>query len=381
MRLILCSLVFLLPLLSACKEAAQPALMAPMVGVASPVLRDVDVERDFVGEIRAVNEAEIRSKVTGRILEVQFREGELVQAGQPLFRIDNDTLVAAVREAEAGVNNAQANYAKASADVSRYRALVEKGTISGQQYDTAVTAEAQAKAGVNAAQATLANAQAMLRESAILSPYSGRIGRAQVNVGAVVSAGQTLLATVSTTEAVQVDFALSEQDYLALVKPALETRPAGAPRPHIPARLLLSDGSLYGESGEVTFSDRALSPETGTFAIAATFPNPKEVLKPGMYGRVRLVVQHLPGALLVPNKAVQQILDKNFINVVTADETLMRKLVRIGASVGDETIVVDGISISDRVVVEGYHKAAPGSRVRTQRLDVAVAAPAADNAR
>lgn len=380
MRATLLSLLLTLPLLSACQQEAPPAPPAPMVGVMTPVQRDVEVERDFVGEIRAVNEAEIRSKVTGRILEVQFREGELVQAGQPLFRIDNDTLMAGVREAEAGVNNAQANYAKASADVARYRQLVEKGTISGQQYDTAVAAEAQARAGLNAAQATLSNAQAMLKESAILSPYSGRIGRAQVNVGAMVSAGQTLLATVSTTEAVQVDFALSEQDYLALVRPALESRPAGAPRPHIPARLLLGDGSLYQESGEITFSDRALSPATGTFAIAATFPNSKEVLKPGMYGRIRLVVQRIPQAMLVPRKAVQQILDKTFINIVGGDDIVTRKLVKTGADVGGDTIVLEGLSASDRVIVEGYHKAQPGSKVRPQAVSEAPLAATPDNA-
>jgi membrane fusion protein (multidrug efflux system) len=379
MRAILCSVLLALPMLSACKQETPPTPPIPTVGVASPVQRDVEVERDFVGEIRAVNQAEIRSKVTGRILEVQFREGELVQAGQPLFSLDNDTLMGSVREAEAGVNNAQANFARASADVARYRLLVEKGTISGQQYDTAVAAEAQAKAGLNAAQATLANAQAMLKESAILSPYSGRIGRAQVNVGAMVSAGQTLLATVSTTEAVQVDFALSEQDYLALVRPALESRPAGAPRPHIPAKLLLSDGSLYQDGGEITFSDRALSPETGTFAIAATFPNPKEVLKPGMYGRVRLVVQRLPQAVLVPRKAVQQILDKSFVNIVTGD-TMTRKLVKVGANIGDDTIVLDGISVADKIVVEGYHKAQPGGKVRTQPVNEALPASSPDNA-
>lgn len=355
-----------LPALNACKQEAPREVPTPTVSVALPTQRDVEVERDFVGEIRAVNEAEIRSKVTGRILELQFREGELVKMGQPLFKIDNDALAATVREAQAGVNNAQAALTKASADVARYATLVEKGTISRQQYDGAVATEAQAKAGLNAAQATLVNTQIMLKESAILSPYSGRIGRALVNVGAMVSAGQTLLATVSTTDAVQVNFALSEQDYLTLVRPFLESRPAGAPRPEIPAKLLLSDDSLYGEIGAITFSDRALSADTGTFAIAATFPNPKEVLKPGMYGRVRLVVARLPQAILIPQKAVQQILDKTFINIVSEGDVLTRKPIKTGYSVGTETVIKEGLNINDKVIVEGYHKARPGAKVKPQ---------------
>lgn len=373
-------LFILMPIVIACKQEVAPPTPVPTVSVGKPSLRDVEVERDFVGEIRAVNQAEIRSKVTGRILEVQFREGEPVQAGQALFRIDNDSLAATVREAEAGVNNALAALAKASADVTRYKSLVEKGTISSQQYDSAVAAEAQAKAGLNASQATLTNAQIMLKESAIVSPYSGRIGRALVNVGAMISAGQTLLATVSTTEAVQVDFALSEQDYLALVRPQLEKRPVGAPRPHIPAKLLLSDGSMYNELGEITFSDRALSADTGTFAIAATFPNPKEVLKPGMYGRVRLVVAHLPQAMLVPQKAIQQILDKTFINIVAADETLVRKPVKTGATVGPDIVVNEGLSATDNVIVEGYHKARPGGKVRPMPVAGDAGTPVPNNA-
>lgn len=360
-----------LPTINACKQEAPREVPTPTVSVALPTQRDVEVERDFVGEIRAVNEAEIRSKVTGRILQVQFREGELVQAGQALFKIDNDALAATVREAQAGVNNAQAALTKASTDVTRYAALVDKGTISRQQYDGAVATEAQAKAGLNAAQAALVNAQIMLKESAILSPYSGRIGRALVNVGAMISAGQTLLATVSTTNAVQVNFALSEQDYLTLVRPYLESRPAGAPRPEIPAKLLLSDGSLYADLGAITFSDRALSAETGTFAIAATFPNPKEVLKPGMYGRVRLVVARLPQAILVPQKAVQQILDKSFINVVAEGDVLSRKPVKTGYSVGGETVITEGLGATEKVIIEGYHKARPGGKVRSQTSETA----------
>ncbi len=348
-----------------CERAGQAEPMLPVVSTQKPMVQDIDVERDFVGQIRAVDEAEIRSKVTGRILSVQFREGQLVKQGQPLFKIDSDSLREQVREAEAQVNNTLAALNKAKTDVARYKPLVEKGTISRQQYDTAVATERQAKAQHDGATAALASASIMEREAALVSPYNGRIGRALVKEGALVSAGETLLATVSTTEAMQVDFAMSESEYLQYVVPYLKRAPTGQ-RPPVPARLLLNDGSLYDQQGLLTFSDRVLSAETGTFALSATFANPNEVLRPGMFGRVRIVVQRAQGAMLIPHKAVQPVLDKTFVSVVGADNLVVRKAVKLGAVVGENVIVVSGLDADDQVIVEGHHKARQGSKVEVK---------------
>lgn len=203
--------------------------------------------------------------MNGRVISVEFQEGSLVQQGQPLFRIDSDSLPTAVNEAKANLAKAEADQTKVLADEQRYKTLVEKGTISRQAYDDIINKVAQTKAALDAAQAQLNQAQTMLQESAIVSPYNGRIGRAQVKVGELVTANQTLMATVSTTESVRVDFALSERDYLELVRPILES---DQPRPLIPVSLILADGSLYPETGLITFSDRRISSETGTFAVA-----------------------------------------------------------------------------------------------------------------
>jgi len=368
------SLVLAIPLLAACGADTAREMPLPTVSTMAPSVRDVEVERDFVGEIRAVNEAEIRSKVTGRILDVQFREGQLVSAGQPLFKIDSDSLQEGVREAEASVNNAKAALNKARTDVARFQPLVEKGTISRQQFDTAVAAERQAKAVVDGTQAALASAQIMQRESALVSPYNGRIGRAQIKVGALATAGQTLLATVSTTEAMRVDFALSESDYLELVRPFLEKNAPGTQRAPITTKLILNDGSRYGYDGTITFSDRVLSADTGTFAISATYPNPNEVLRPGMFGRVRIVVSRLSQAILVPQKALQPVLDKVFVSVLGADNVVERRPVTVGARVGAEVVIVAGLAATDVVIVDGHHKARQGSKVQP----VPVAASAAE---
>lgn len=359
--------VFCLALVGCDKPA--PAGPSPVqVSVQQPERRAIEIERDFIGEVAAVEEAEIRSKVNGRVLSVEFEEGSLVQQGQPLFRIDSDSLLAALNEAKANVSKAQADQTKVLADQTRYKTLVEKGTISRQAYDDIINKVAQAKAALDAAQAQLNQAQTMMQESAIVSPYNGRIGRAQVKIGELVTANQTLMATVSTTESVRVDFALSERDYLQLVRPILESN---QPRPLLPVKLRLADGSLYPESGLITFSDRTISSDTGTFAVAATFPNPQEVLRPGMFGRIRAVVKQIDDALLIPNRAVQEVLDRNFISLVDSSGTVEQREVKLGAQANGFVQIISGLSEGEQVIVDGHHKARPGMQVKAIAIDSA----------
>lgn len=363
----LLALVFCL-ILFGCEKPAPAAASLTQVTVQKPERRSIDVERDFIGEVAAVEEAEIRSKVNGRVISVEFQEGSLVKQGQPLFRIDSDSLLAALNEAKAGVAKAKADQTKILADQVRYKTLVEKGTISRQSYDDVINKVAQAKAALESAQAQLTQAETMMQEAAIVSPYNGRIGRAQVKIGELVSANQTLMATVSTTESVRVDFALSERDYLALVRPILES---GKPRPLISVKLLLADGSLYPETGLITFSDRTISSDTGTFAVAATFPNPREVLRPGMFGRIRVVVARLDDALFIPARAIQEVLDRNFISVVDSTGKVERKEVKLGPQVNGFVQVISGLEDGEQVIVEGHHKARPGTQVNATSIDTA----------
>lgn len=364
------AVAFLCLIFVGCNKSAPAKPSPAQVSVQQPERRAINVERDFIGEVAAVEEAEIRSKVNGRVISVEFQEGSLVKQGQPLFRIDSDSLTTAVNEAKANLAKAEADQTKVLADEQRYKTLVEKGTISRQAYDDIINKVAQTKAALDAAQAQLNQAQTMLQESAIVSPYNGRIGRAQVKVGELVTANQTLMATVSTTESVRVDFALSERDYLELVRPILES---DQPRPLIPVSLILADGSLYPETGLITFSDRRISSETGTFAVAATFPNPKEVLRPGMFGRIRAVVKQLDDALLIPNRALQEVLDRSFISLVDASGKVEQREVKTGAQAGGYVQITSGLADGEQVIVDGHHKARPGMQVTAVPLDVASA--------
>jgi membrane fusion protein (multidrug efflux system) len=361
-------------MLAGCQAPPPPAAPPPVVKVATPTIADTDIVREFVGAVAATSEVEIRSKVTGIVSAQEFREGQPVAEGQVLFRLSAESLRAGSDNARSQVRNAQAALDKTSADVARYQPLAEKGTIPRQTLDQAITARDQARAGLASARALLEQAEIAQQDAVIRAPYAGRIGRAQVQIGALVQAGQTVLATVSTTDAARVDFALSEREYLELVRPILETRTQAEPSP---VELRLADGSTYPHKGRIGFADRALSETTGTFAVAADFPNPDEVLRPGMFGHVRAIVQRRPGAMLVPQRAVQQLLDRSFVSVVRADGKVERKAVVMGPRVGADWIVESGLDAGDRVIVEGHHRVRPGQVVDAQPLEAPAAAPAA----
>lgn len=361
-------------LLAGCKAQAPVAPPPPVVTVSTPVVADTDIVRQFVGTVAASSEVEIRSKVTGIVAALEFREGQVVTAGEVLFRLSAESLRAGSDNARGQVRNAQAALNKASADVARYRPLAEKGTIARQTLDQAITAEDQARAALASARALLEQAQIAEQDAVIRAPYDGRIGRAQVQIGTLVQAGQTLLATVNTTDAARVDFALSEREYLELVRPILQARRQANPPP---VQLVLADGSVYPHAGRIAFADRGLSQSTGTFAVAADFPNPDEVLRPGMFGHVRAIVERRGGAMRIPQRAVQQVLDRMFVAVVDADGKVQRKAVVMGPRVGPDWIVESGLEPNDRVIIEGHHRVRPGQLVDARALAAPATASAA----
>ena len=354
-------------LLTACdKTDTTPSPSQTLVKATTPVEADTVIYRDFVGQITPAKLVEVRSKVTGMVLAEEFREGQIVAAEQVLYRLDTDSLQSQVEQAKGRLRDAEAVLNKAKMDVARFEPLVEKGTISRKEFDDALSAEEQANAEVATAQAQLEQTEIAVRDAVIRSPYQGRIGRSLVNVGALVVANQTVLATVSTTNEARFDFALSERDYLAYFRPYIESHPEGTTNKSIEVELFLADGSAYSEKGHTIFADRELSATTGTFALSALFPNPKEVLRPGMYGRARLAVGIEPNALLVPQQAVQEILGKHFLTLVDANNQVERRLVVMGLRVGTDWIVNDGLIADDMVVIEGHHKIFPGMTVQVE---------------
>lgn len=367
-------LALLAPLLliAACGKPPAPAQAPVLVKVAPPAQRDANLYRDFPGQVAAMNEVEVRSKVTGIVLAEEFREGNIVQQHQVLYRLDSDSLNAQVDRAKGQLRDAEGQLTKAQGDVDRYQPLAAQGNIARKDLDNALARLEQAKGGVTAAKAELEQTEITLKDAVIRSPYTGRIERSKVNLGALVTANTTVLNTVSTTDTARFDFALSERDYLTYVRPIMEKRSAGERGKPAEVELYLADGTSYGIIGHIFFADRAFSSTTGTFALSAVFPNPKEVLRPGMYGRARLAMPPVKDALLVPQQAVQEVLGKAFLSLVGADNKVERRPVTLGERVGNEWIVRDGLKPGERVIVEGHHKVRPGQAVQVE----APAAPA-----
>ncbi len=355
--------------MGSCRRAAPPPRPAPARVTAYTVEpRPVSIPQEYVGQVVASREVALLAHVTGYLQKQAFQDGARVRAGDLLFVIDPRPFQAALDQARANLLQARSALAKATRDVERFAPLVKDRALPRQNLDDARAARQQAAAAVEAQRAALETAQLDLQYTQVRSPVDGRIGRAQVFPGALVTAGQTALATVSTIDPAQVQFSLSELDYLRLAP-----RLTGQGQLGTPVRLLLPDGKAYPHPGRIDFADRAIATQTGTFGMRASFPNPEELLRPGMFARVE-VMEDLPSGLLVPSAAVQQVLASTSVLVVGPGDVVEPRNVALGPGVGSFRVVRSGLSPGDRVVVGGLAQARPGARVAVSAAAIPPAA-------
>ena len=335
---------------------------------------------DKVGEVKGSQEVDIRSMVSGILLKKHFDDGTMVNKGQLLYSVDPREFLAQVANAEAQVASAEANLSRSRQDVERYRPLLTDEAIARQVYDNAVAAARQAEAQVRASRAALDQTRLGVEYAQIRAPLTGRIGAVQIFPGDLVSAGQTLLGTISSDDPAWVYFQISETEMLAFTKRHGSTDPP-ADDPARIVKLMLSDGSDYPQTGLINFGDRALDPTTGTLKIRAEFPNPEHRLIPGMFVRVRATTGQPVNALVVPDRAVQEQLGKYFLTVVGADDKAELRPVTLGPRFGNRQVINSGIASGARVVVEGLQKARPGSSLKVVAVSLEdFDRPAAPNA-
>ncbi|NLJ26844.1 MAG: efflux RND transporter periplasmic adaptor subunit, partial [Deltaproteobacteria bacterium] len=268
----------------------------PEVEVVTVTQKDVPVYSEWVGTTEGLVNAKIRAQVTGYLSRQAYKEGASVKKGDLLFEIDPRTFKAALDQAEAQLAIARARLGKTELDVKRYRPLAKESAISQEELDDAVQANLAAKAGVQAAEATVEQAKLNLSFTKITSPVDGIAGSANAQVGDLVGPTQTGdLTTVSTVDPIKVYFPISEQEYMALARDLAKTgAKADIERPKLD--LILADGSVYPYKGEFSFAERQVDVKTGTIRIAALFPNPGDILRPGQFGRVRAVTDTKKGA-------------------------------------------------------------------------------------
>lgn len=342
------------------RQAGQaPAVV--QVKAMQVIQQDTPVTYDFVGQVEAKNDAKISARVSGNITAKMVTGGTTVQAGQPLFQIDRRQYEAAVLAAQGNLAKAEAAFSNSRLDSVRYKQLAAQQAVAQQLLDNALAAESQNGAQVDAYRAQLRQAEIDLQDTLIVSPIDGRIDMNDLSVGNYVQAGSTVLATISSVDPVMVKFSMSENEYLRL------SRLKGGSSPTewgLELTLMLSDGSTYPHTGRVEQVDRGLADDTGTLTLKAVFSNPQRILVPGMFARVSAQGETRQGALLIPQRAVQELLGKTFVTVVAEGEKAESRPVKMGPRIGDLWLVEEGLTAADRVVVEGGAKAAPGAALK-----------------
>jgi RND family efflux transporter MFP subunit len=328
--------------------SAAPAAPPPSVTVVQVQPERVALSDEWVATLDGNVNAQIRPQVTGYLIRRGYQEGTAVRKGQVLFEIDPRPFAAALAQARAHRAEAQAQLGKAERDVARDQPLAEQRAIAQRQLDDDQQAVLTAEASVQSADAAVEAAELNIGFTKVTSLVDGVAAIATAQIGDLVTP-MTLLTTVSQIDPIKAYFPLSEQQYLRMT--ASGRGQLLGPRTAL--SLTLADGTVYPHTGTLTAVDREIDPKTGTIRISATFPNPKQTLRPGQYGRVRAETRAIDNALLVPQRAVSEIQGTYQIRVVGANNTVAVRRVTVGDRVGSRWIIADGLHPGDRVVLEG----------------------------
>jgi len=358
--------------LAACKETPKPPPEQPPSVVVEPVeVRDAPVVSEVTGEVRGGEDVEVRARIAGYLQSINYREGTLVRQGDLLFVIDPKPFEANVARARADLEKAQAAHDRAVVQVNRLRPLVAQNAVSQQDLDNAVAMEETGRASIAAAQAQLTSARLDLGYTQVTSPISGLAGIRQVDVGTYVGSPQpTVLAVVSKLDPVRFDFNISETEYLELAR---SSRARGQVQPQVnaPLTLKLADGSTYPYKGRLTVVGRGVSTETGTLPMQATFPNPNGLLRPGQFARLSLPITTRRNAIVIPQRAVEELQGTYNVFVVGADNVVQSREVKLANRIASDWVVTDGLEPTDRIIVEGLQKVRVGAKVRPTAANLA----------
>jgi membrane fusion protein, multidrug efflux system len=348
-----CSLGLAL-LVTGCKPAVHAASSPPPeVGVASVVSRDVRLSNEFNGRVAAVEYVDIRPRVTGYVDRFVFREGDAVKRGQLLFVIDPRPYRDALESAKAGLDHARAVEDFAKIEEQRAQTLDSAKAISREEYQNRSSDLTQSAANVHAAEAAVATAELNLEFTEVRSPIDGRVSRAQLTVGNLAQADQTVLTTVVSQNPVYVYFDCDEQSYLRYKNRAHKGERVNAENP---VRVALANETGFPHVGRIDFLDNTVDPSTGTIRARVVMANPDHSFTPGLYARVQLQNQAEEQAMLIDDKAVMTDQDRKYVYVLGPGNTALRKDVTLGPLVDGLRLVQSGLASNDKVIVTNLQK-------------------------
>ena len=328
----------------------------PEVGVMAVKFQPVALETELPGRVEPVRVAQVRARVNGLVLRRLFTEGSEVKAGQSLFQIDPAPYAAALNSARAALGKAQANLTQAAAQAERYKPLVEANAVSKQEFVNVVAAQKQAEADVAANRASVQIAQINTGYATVKAPISGRIGRALVTEGALVSATEaTQLALIQQTSTVYINFTQSATELQRL------RRAAGAASVNAtaPVTVVLDDGTELPRKGKLLFSDISVDATSGQVTLRAEVPNGDGKLLPGQYVRVRIAQASVPAGMLIPQQAVTRGSQGDTVIVVAPDGKPGPRPVKVGSQQGANWVILEGLKDGEQVVIDGFQKMQP----------------------
>ena len=344
-------------LLGGCGSGGDRAGSGVSVKAMTVLQQDTPLSSEYAGQVQGFDEVRILPRVSGTIVEKFCTGGQFVREGDPLYRIDSRQYESAVLSAQATLAQSEATLNNARIDLQRDEELLASAAIAEQTVTTQRARVHEYEAMVAANAALLKKAQENFDDTTVYAPLDGRLDVNDVAVGTYANAGQTVLVTVGSVNPVYVQFSISETQYLAFLR--LHELNSGS-MDNATVTITLSDGRTYPITGKLVQADRALSSNTGTLTVKALFANPDGMLLPGMFARVRLGGEVVPNAILVPQRAIQQILDKTFVIVVGANNKSETRNVELGEKIGSYYIIRSGVNPGDVVVVEGLTKLQAG---------------------
>jgi membrane fusion protein, multidrug efflux system len=348
---------------SASQAGAAPP--PPEVGVVPATMGDVGLVTELPGRLEPARVAQVRARAAGIVQQRIFREGSDVRAGQVLYKIDAAPYTAAASSAQASLSKALANHAQAAELAQRYRPLVAENAVSKQEYANAIAAEKQAEADVAAARAAVQTAQINLGYASVTAPISGRIGRSLVTEGALVGQGEaTPLAVIQQIDLLYVNFTQPVGEVMNLRRALEQGRLKRAGAEGAQVRVLLEDGTEHTQPGKLLFADLSVDQNTGQVTLRAEVPNPRGVLLPGMYVRVRIEQAKAANAMLLPQQAVTRGSTGDTVMVVAQDGQVSPRTVKIGGAQNGQWVVLEGLKPGEQVMVDGFQKLRPGSPVK-----------------
>jgi membrane fusion protein (multidrug efflux system) len=365
--------------LSGCKKKEAAAPPPPVVEVMEIKTTNAPASVEFIGQLDSPQNVEVRARVEAFVDKMLFTEGTEVKEGQPLFKLDDKPFQEQLAFAKGMLAEAKAALNKYEKDVARLTPLAQKKAVPQQDLDNALASVDVGKASVISAQAKVDAAILDIGYCDVRAPVTGLIGAKQVSIGDLVGKGQpTLLATISVLDPIWFYCNVSEVDY---IKAQNEIQRTGQRIEDLPINLILANETKHPDQGKIVFIDRAVDPKTGTLRVRAQFANGKKLLRPGMFGRIKVDLGTRADSIAIPERAVSELQGKNFVWTVGWDNKVSQRTVKVGGQLGEELLITEGLKPGDRIVVEGLQKVKEGAPVQPKTAaEMAEGAQASTNA-